>query len=295
MCVCWESLAPVFNAIEHSGHQRLFQEVIRGIMEPRLQRFTAALLLFKVCCLWSAQCLSVHFSNPQHVYVIRGQHLLLQAQIQRLDTEHVFKVTWERSEKASGKRSTLAEFPLKESDGRVSLENQGATLRIRDYQLADAGLYTVTVTDTAGQRRTAQTTVQEYLAVHHVSVMLNVSHSVLHCMESWGTEPTYKWLHDSVQLTEKLGHVSTDGASLQVSGSFCGRFTCVVSNRQGHSSASYTAEPCDNSNRSTTAAIVFLLLLLTIVAAFLAFILWRRRRHGANRPQRLREPYEEHL
>ncbi|KAL0171246.1 hypothetical protein M9458_031557, partial [Cirrhinus mrigala] len=64
-------------------------------------------------------------------------------------------------------------------------------------------------------------------AVHHVSVMVNVSHSVLHCMETWGTEPTYTWLHEKVVVTEKVGHVSADGTSLYVSGTFCGHFTCV--------------------------------------------------------------------
>lgn len=77
--------------------------------------------------------------------------------------------------------------------------------------------------------------------VDHVSVMVNVSHSVLHCMEAWGTEPSFSWLHEKVAVTEKVGHVSADGATLIVSGTFCGHFTCVVSNKLGHSSATYTA------------------------------------------------------
>ncbi|XP_016110359.1 uncharacterized protein [Sinocyclocheilus grahami] len=268
---------------------------MRGDMELRLQRFIRTVLLLHVCWLWSGQCLSVPFTNQQLLYVIKGQNLIPQAQIELLDGEHVVKETLDQIAKTSGTSSALAEFPHKVSDGIVTLEQQGATLKIRDYQAADAGVYTVTVPDQSGQRLSAQRTVQEYLAVHHVSVMVNVSHSVLHCMEAWGTEPTFTWLHEQVVVTEKVGRVSADGTSLYVSGTFCGHFTCVVSNKLGHSSATYTAEACESTNRSTTAVVVFLLLILTLAAASLAFILWRRHRRGYNRRERLREPYDESL
>ncbi|XP_043116297.1 uncharacterized protein si:dkeyp-97a10.2 isoform X1 [Puntigrus tetrazona] len=265
-------------------------------MEPRPDpRFFRTVLLLHICWLWSGQGLSVRFTNQQLLYVIKGHDLILQAQIELLDGEHVVKVTWDHVAKTSGTSSTLAEFPRKASDGRVTLEQQGATLKMRGYQAADAGVYTVTVTERSGQRRSARRTVQEYLAVHHVSVMVNVSHSVLHCMEAWGTEPSFTWLHEKAAVTEKVGRVSADGTSLDVSGTFCGHFTCVVSNKLGHSSATYTAEACESSSRSTTAVVVFLLLILTLMAASLAFILWRRRRHGYNRRERLRESYEEPL
>ncbi|KAF4102744.1 uncharacterized protein si:dkeyp-97a10.2 isoform X1 [Onychostoma macrolepis] len=268
---------------------------MRGDMEPRLQRLVRTVLLLHICWLWRGQCLTVRFTNQQALYVIKGQDLILQAQIELLDSEHVVNVTWDHVAKTSGTSSTLAEFPHKVSDGRVTLEQQGATLKIRDYQAADAGVYTVTVTDQSGQRQSAQRTVQEYLAVHHVSVMVNVSHSVLHCMEAWGTEPTFTWLQEKVVVTEKVGRVSADGTSLYVSGAFCGHFTCIVSNKLGHSSATYTAEACESPNRSTTAVVVFLLLILTLVAACLAFILWRKHGRRFNRRERLRETYEEPL
>ncbi|XP_067305601.1 uncharacterized protein si:dkeyp-97a10.2 isoform X1 [Pseudorasbora parva] len=271
------------------------KEVMRGDMEPRRQPLIRTVLLLQVW-LWSGQCLSVHFPNQQSVYVIRGQDLILQAQIQLLDGERVAKVTWDRTAKPSGESGTVAEFPHRvSSDGRVTVEHQGAMLKIRSYQAADGGVYTVTVTDQSGQRRSAQRTVQEYLAVNHVSVMVNVSHAVLHCMEAWGTDPSFSWLHEKVAMTDKVGQVSADGASLFVSGPFCGHFTCVVSNRLGHSSATYTAEPCESTNRSTSAVVVFLLLVLVLVATALAFLLWRRRRRGHSRRERLREPYEEDL
>ncbi|XDV39575.1 hypothetical protein PO909_008801 [Leuciscus waleckii] len=249
---------------------------MRGDMKPRLQTLTRTVLLLQVCWLWSGQCFSVHFSNQQTVYVARGQDLILQPQIELLEGERVTKVTWERSAKASGKSSTVAEFPHRvPSDERVTVEKQGSVLKIRGYQASDGGVYTVTVTDQSGQRRSAEQSVQEYLAVNHVSVMVNVSHAVLHCMEAWGTEPSFTWLYEKVLVTGDVGRVSADGASLFVSGTFCGHFTCIVRNKLGHSSATYTAEPCESSNRSTSAVVVFLLLLLALGVASVAFLMWR--------------------
>lgn len=116
--------------------------------------------------LWSVQCLSVRFTSQQPVYVINGQNLILQAQIELLEGERVAKVTWEHSAKTSEKSSAVAEFPHKVSDVRVTVEQQGSTLKIREYQAADDGVYTVTVTDQSGQRRSAQQTVQEYRKIN---------------------------------------------------------------------------------------------------------------------------------
>lgn len=116
--------------------------------------------------LWSGQCLTVRFTNQQTVYVVTGQDLILQAQIELLPGERVAKVTWDRGAKTSGKSSRVAEFPRTVSEERVTVEQQGATLKIRSYRAADGGVYTVTVTDQSGQRRSAQRTVQEYRKIH---------------------------------------------------------------------------------------------------------------------------------
>ncbi|XP_057195343.1 uncharacterized protein si:dkeyp-97a10.2 isoform X2 [Triplophysa rosa] len=263
-------------------------------MELQQRRFYWTFLLYHVCpVLWSCQGLSVRFKTHQASCVIKGQSFILRAQIDLLDGESLTRVTWDHAAKNSGKNYTVAEFPRRTSDEKVTLEEQGAVLKIRGYQPADSGVYTITVINQAGQRRSAQQTVREYLAVNHVSVMVNVSHSVLHCMEAWGSEPTFTWLHEKVVVTEEVGRVSADGRSLHVSGTFCGHFTCVVSNKLGYSSATYTAEACEQDDRHTTAVVVCFLLLLAIIAARLAFMLWRR--HQRNRRQRLWESYENTL
>ena len=78
--------------------------------------------------------------------------------------------------------------------------------------------------------------------VHHVSVSINVSHSLLVCGEAWGTDPRFSWLHERAAITKSVGTVSKDGTILRVAmAPICGHFTCMVSNKRSHSSATYTA------------------------------------------------------
>ncbi|XP_072548564.1 uncharacterized protein [Salminus brasiliensis] len=241
------------------------------------QCFWAALLL-QVCVLQSCWCLSVRFLNQQPTYVVSGHTLVLQAQIDLPTRESIAKVTWEHEGTRNSGKAVVAEFPSKSSGDRVTVEEYGAVMKLRNYQRADSGEYTVTVTDTQGGQESAVCSVHEYEAVHHVSVMVNVSHSVLHCREAWGTEPVFSWLHEKATVTEAVGKVFDNGSSIHLSIPLCGHFTCVVSNKLGHSSATYTAEPCEKSSGGTAVAVVFLLLLL-LLAGGLAFLLWRR--HGS--------------
>lgn len=79
-------------------------------------------------------------------------------------------------------------------------------------------------------------------AVHHPSVRVNASHSSLFCVETWGTDLKFSWLHERAAIADAVGHVSADGKTLFISSApICGHFTCMVSNKLGHSSATYTA------------------------------------------------------
>ncbi|XP_036413858.1 uncharacterized protein si:dkeyp-97a10.2 [Colossoma macropomum] len=253
-----------------------------------------AVLLFQVFVLQGCQCVSVRFPSQQPIYVVSGENLILQAQIDQSPGEFISKVTWEHEAEAtknSGK-TTVAEFPFKSSGGRVTVEKDGAVMKLSNYQRTDSGVYTITVTNQHGGQASARCNVHEYEAVHHVSVMVNVSHSVLHCREAWGTDPVFSWLHEKAAVTEAVGKVSTDGSSLQLSIPLCGHFTCVVSNKLGHSSATYTGVPCERSNGGTAVAIVSLLFVL-LLAGGLTFLLWRRHRHYSSRRERLQESFED--
>ncbi|XP_071782755.2 uncharacterized protein LOC139932770 isoform X1 [Centroberyx gerrardi] len=266
-----------------------------------LQRFLcwriAPLLLLMPC---GFQCMSVRVLNEEPVHVIPGSSLVLQAQIEHGPLEEVSMVTWERESETgiTPGKVTLATCAGKcagtRPNGRVSLEQQGATLKIDGYSGADSGVYAVTVTDQAGAKTTAHCIVREYEAVHHVSVSINVSHSSLVCGEAWGTDPHFSWLHERVAITKAVGSVSKDGTTLFVSSSpICGHFTCMVSNKRGYSAATFTAAPCETEGKGTTVAVVCLVILL-LFGGVLAFLLWRRHRYS-NRGERLHEHLDDNI
>ncbi|XP_039973926.1 uncharacterized protein si:dkeyp-97a10.2 isoform X2 [Xiphias gladius] len=233
--------------------------------------------------------MSVHILHEQPVHVIPGSSLVLKARIEQGPLEEVSMVTWE-SEAETGiapVRVTLATCPGESfkcagtrPNVRVNMEQQETTLQINGYNRADSGVYAVTVTDHTGAKTTAHCIVREYEAVHHVSVSINVSHSSLVCGEAWGTDPHFSWLHERNAITKTVGRVSKDGTTLFVTMTpICGHFTCMVRNKLGYSSATYTAEPCETEGRGTTAAAVCLVLML-LFGGVLAFLLWWRRRHN---------------
>ncbi|GAA6220427.1 uncharacterized protein LOC108899544 isoform X1 [Lates japonicus] len=240
----------------------------------------ALLLLLMPCGL---QCMSVHILNEEPVHVIPNFRLVLKAQIEHGPLEQVSMVTWEREPETgiSPVRVTLATCPGKSfkcagmrPKVSANVEQQETTLEINGYSRADSGVYAVTVTDHTGAKTTAHCIVREYEAVHHVSVSINVSHSLLVCGEAWGTDPHFSWLHERVAITKTVGNVSKDGTTLFVTKKpICGHFTCMVSNKLGYSSATYTAAPCETEGRGTTAAVVCLVLLL-LLGGVLAFLLW---------------------
>ncbi|XP_012706876.2 uncharacterized protein si:dkeyp-97a10.2 [Fundulus heteroclitus] len=264
-----------------------------------LQRF----LCWKVVpllLLWPGRfwCMSVHIVNEQPVHVIPGATLVLTARIQKDPREEISTITWAREPETGTDRTkvTLATCPARGPkcsgggpDVQMSLEQQETTLQVNSYTSADSGEYSVTVTDGSGGNATGRCIVREYEAVHHVSVSINTSHSSLICHEAWGTDPSFSWLHERAAITQQVGRVSKDGSMLFVTMTpICGHFTCMVGNRLGYSSATYTAAPCESGGRGTTVAVVCLVLLLLVCGAALAFLLWRRRTEN-NRGERLYE------
>lgn len=258
----------------------------------------APLFLLMPCGL---QGMSVHILNEQPVHVIPGSRLVLKARIELGPLEEVSMVTWERKPETGNAtaRATLATCTgrgLKCAGTRptvqVNTEQQGTTLQINGYGRADSGEYAVTVTDHTGAETTAHCIVREYEAVHHVSVSINISHSLLVCGEAWGTDPSFSWLYERAAVTQTVGKISNDGTTLFVSMTpICGHFTCMISNKLGYSTATYTAAPCETEGRGMTAAVVCLVLLL-LLTGVLAFLLWRKHRHN-NRRERLHEDLDD--
>ncbi|XP_061677339.1 uncharacterized protein si:dkeyp-97a10.2 [Syngnathoides biaculeatus] len=276
-----------------------------GLLDFLCWRIATLLLLFPI----GQECLSVHIANEEPLYIIPGSTLVLRAHIESGSPEEVSAVTWEREPESGAPegRAALAACPggspqlpvqcaSNRANVRASVQQQASVLHVSGYAAADAGVYAVTVTGKAGKSSTARCIVREYAeAVHHVSVSINVSHSSLVCGEAWGTEPQFSWLHERDAVTGNVGRVSPDGATLVVTKvPICGHFTCVVSNKLGYSSATYTAAPCETDSISGSTVAIVCLVVLQILAGGLAFLLWRRYQKR-NRGDRLRENMDENI
>lgn len=247
----------------------------------------------------SSDSLTVRILNEEPVHVIPGYDLLLHARIESSAREKIAMVTWERETETgpAPDRVTLATCPSNSPCAgtrpniTANMGGQETALHIRGYEAADGGDYIVTVTLQNGNKTSARCIVREYEAVHHVSVSINVSHSMLVCAEAWGTEPTFSWLYNRVALTQTVGQVSRDGTVLRITQSpICGRFTCRVSNKLGYATASYTAAKCETeeNNGGTVAAVVCVFLLL-ICGGLMGLLLWWRNRRSSNSRERLQE------
>lgn len=115
--------------------------------------------------------MSVHILTEEPVHVIPGNLLVLQAQIEPGPLEEISMLTWEREPETGstpGKvtLATCADKSLRCSgkgpEGRVSLDQQGATLKLKGYTREDSGVYSITVMDQTGVKTTAQCIVREY-------------------------------------------------------------------------------------------------------------------------------------
>ena len=106
----------------------------------------------------------MRFPGQQPIYVVSGENLILQAQIDQSRGESISKVTWEHEAegtKNSGK-TTVAEFPFKSSGGRVTVEKEGAVMKLSTFQRTDSGVYTITVTTRRGGQASARCNVHEH-------------------------------------------------------------------------------------------------------------------------------------
>lgn len=274
-----------------------------GDMERlRFLSWRVAALLLMLPCL--CQSLNVRILNEEPVHVIPGATLLLRARIEAAAWERLTLTTWERETETGStpNRVTLATCPGRDnstctrakSNVQAERGEQEATLQISGYAPSDGGDYIVTVTLQNGNKTRARCIVREYEAVHHVSVSINVSHSVLVCAEAWGTEPNYSWQHNRLELSHTVAEVSQDGTTLQVLQSpMCGRFTCRVSNKLGYATATYIAGACESrEDHSGAIPAVVCVLLMLFCAGLLGLLLWWRRRRSVSGRERLHEHME---
>lgn len=103
--------------------------------------------------------MSVHLLNGEPVQVALGQTLVLEAQVNKTPGHEISMVTWERHR--GNYRDKIAEYPKRKLKPHVTLDQQGALLRVADLNKEGYGIYTVTVTDKNGKEYIDRRTVKE--------------------------------------------------------------------------------------------------------------------------------------
>ncbi|XP_072317724.1 uncharacterized protein [Eucyclogobius newberryi] len=266
----------------------------------------APLLLLLPC---ASKSLNLRVLNEGPVHVIPGSNLLLRARIESTPGDKLSMVTWEREAETGSTPNRLVLATCQGSGpspctgtrpnvlANVNVGEEESTLQISGYVPEDGGDYIVTVTHQNGNQTSARCIVREYEAVHHVSVSINMSHSLLVCGEAWGTDPHFSWLYNRVAVTQTVGQVSQDGTTLRITQSpICGRFTCMVQNQLGYATATYTAAECETEEEHSGAiAAVVCVLLLLVCGALLGLLFWWRYRRSGHARERLREHVDEQL
>lgn len=111
--------------------------------------------------------------------MVSGQNLVLRAEFEVPQGDQVTRVTWEQE--VEGKRNAgkiitmVAEYPARNSGGRVTVDKGGSMITLRNFQRTDNGVYTVTVRDQKGGQSSARCSVHEY-GINHlykISSVLN--------------------------------------------------------------------------------------------------------------------------
>ena len=113
------------------------------------------------------QSVSVHFLSPKPLYVVQGDTLILRTEIDIRTKEVVPTVIWEYvpTHAKHPTRVKVAEYPEQSPSGRVTMEEQGAVLKITNFGPGDSGVYAINVTDHVGQVASAQHVVEEYCKI----------------------------------------------------------------------------------------------------------------------------------
>lgn len=196
-------------------------------------------------CVHMVQGLSVHFKIPKPFYVALGRELVLEAMIEKTLGEKIFMVTWELSTNTGARR--LATYPGKIQEPRISIEEEGATLRISAVQESDFGHYTITVTDGDGRQKSAGKDIEKNVDPPDASVSLLCGMSGERTQ--WDS-PVVTWFVDGVELTNQTANMSNGGSRLHLQDVKGHNYTCISDSSQGTAVAYFiipVPDTCQNN------------------------------------------------
>ncbi|XP_064154378.1 uncharacterized protein LOC135233929 isoform X3 [Anguilla rostrata] len=234
---------------------------------------------------WPCVCLTVEFPSERPLSVALSRTLVLKATINKTTVEKVRDLAWNIVEGQTGSKFRV--YPPARN-ARVSVEQDGATLRVLNLTKEDFGNYTITVTDGDGHQTSARRTVTESEVAPSVSIRLLCE--VSHDSEQWDI-PKFVWLADGVEVPSSTPNLSANGSKLSPFETCVRNYTCTVSSSLGTSSNHFYNTGCDtnpdkpeNGGQDCTTLRVLVGILSAILVSVIIYCVWRKCRHRNTDP-----------
>ncbi|KAI1894827.1 hypothetical protein AGOR_G00119760 [Albula goreensis] len=240
-------------------------------------------LVCQFLALWMSECLciSVRFPSEKPLHAALARTLVVEAQIEEQPGEEVVDVTWERE--SEGSQGKVRLYPVDPQDPRLSVERDGATLRVTNLRQEDYGVYIFTVTNQEGYQAFAKRTVRKSEVPPKATIPLLCD--VTHGYEQWDT-PVIVWLVDGVKVSNQTtANLSADGRMLYPSGECVRNYTCIVNSSLGYSTAHFYTGCYTKPDDQPRSHVCTWLWVSVIIVLAVGFIVWKcikkRRRNGS--------------
>ncbi|KAL6462131.1 hypothetical protein MHYP_G00285530 [Metynnis hypsauchen] len=229
---------------------------------------------------WTCRSLSVKFPYEKPIYVALGRTLVVEAQFELQPGENVRLVMWDRKRDSEVRLVTDG----RTTDKRISVEKNGALLKLTGVKESDYGFYVITVTDDNGDQIVTNVEVRKAQTPPVASFSLDCA--VVTEGEQWD-KPVFSWWVDGQEINNNTGNLSADGSKLRLQNIQANNYTCVIDSSQGTSVVQHirapdptpTPTPEPSSSSPCTGRVV---VLSAIAAILIGFCIWAARHERPN-------------
>ncbi|KAL7836058.1 hypothetical protein SRHO_G00284050 [Serrasalmus rhombeus] len=231
---------------------------------------------------WTCWSLSVRFLHKKPIYVALGRTLVVEAQFELQPGETVRLVFWDRKSDSEVRLVTDG----RPTDKRISVDKDGARLKLTGVTESDYGSYIITVTDQNGDQTPASVEVRKVQTPPVASFSLECT--VVTEGEQWD-KPVFSWWVDGQEITNNTGdlsadgsklHLSADGSKLHLSGFQANNYTCVINSSQGTSVVQHlrahdpTPTPTPTPEPSGSSLCTGRTVVLSVIGILSGFCIW---------------------
>ncbi|XP_017541158.1 uncharacterized protein LOC108413247 [Pygocentrus nattereri] len=232
---------------------------------------------------WTCWSLSVRFLHKP-IYVALGRTLVVEAQFKLQPGETVRLVFWDRKRDSEVRLVTDG----KPTDKRISVDKDGARLKLTGVTESDYGSYIITVTDQNGDQTFASVEVRKVQ-----TPFFSLECTLVTEGEQWD-KPVFSWWVDGQEITNNTGDLSADGSKLHLSGIQANNYTCVINSSQGTSVVQHlrahdptptptpTPTPEPSGSSPCTGRTVVLSFIGILFGFCICVLCWKRQRQTTN-------------